>query len=167
MLNRAWSLEESSAFRIRSRRGRTARRRTTRPSGECELICLSPRSRAGAPPPPSLFMRAHPALHRSFSRMAANCVLSTFGLGVLGPLTFGLGLGDSMVSFRLFSHLDRPRSVSQSLTVMLVFLLLLARHLLHERVDRAPPCVPRHLWTRTRTASGMSRLPFPCPFRPA
>ena len=30
--------------------------------------------------------------------MAANCVLSTFGIGILGPGTFYLGLGDSMVS---------------------------------------------------------------------
>ncbi|KAL7414901.1 putative cytosine-purine permease [Mrakia frigida] len=35
--------------------------------------------------------------HNATVWMAANCVLSTFGLGVLGPGTFGLGLGDSML----------------------------------------------------------------------
>lgn len=28
--------------------------------------------------------------------LSANCVLPTFGVGILGPLTFGMGLGDSM-----------------------------------------------------------------------
>lgn len=28
--------------------------------------------------------------------LSANCVLPTFGTGILGPLTFGMGLGDSM-----------------------------------------------------------------------
>ncbi|CED82758.1 Purine-cytosine permease [Phaffia rhodozyma] len=29
--------------------------------------------------------------------LAANCVLSTFGIGILGPAIFGLGLGDSLL----------------------------------------------------------------------
>lgn len=28
--------------------------------------------------------------------LSANCVLPTFGTGILGPLVFGMGLGDSM-----------------------------------------------------------------------
>lgn len=28
--------------------------------------------------------------------LAANCVLPTFGVGILGPLVFGMNLGDSM-----------------------------------------------------------------------
>jgi purine-cytosine permease-like protein len=28
--------------------------------------------------------------------LAANCVLPTFALGLLGPVTFYMGLGDSM-----------------------------------------------------------------------
>lgn len=28
--------------------------------------------------------------------LSANCVLPTFGVGILGPLTFEMGLGDSM-----------------------------------------------------------------------
>jgi purine-cytosine permease-like protein len=32
-----------------------------------------------------------------FIWLAANCVLSTFGIGILGPALFFLGLGDSML----------------------------------------------------------------------
>ncbi|KAF7297718.1 Cytosine-purine permease [Mycena kentingensis (nom. inval.)] len=39
-----------------------------------------------------------------FIWMAANCVLSTFGIGVLGPALFFLGLGDSMLTI-LFTNL--------------------------------------------------------------
>ncbi|KAL7416247.1 permease for cytosine/purines, uracil, thiamine, allantoin-domain-containing protein [Mrakia frigida] len=38
----------------------------------------------------------HPS-HNASLWLAANCVLSTFGLGILGPGTFYLGLGDSML----------------------------------------------------------------------
>ncbi|WVN89838.1 uncharacterized protein L203_105068 [Cryptococcus depauperatus CBS 7841] len=38
-----------------------------------------------------------------FVWMACNCVLPTFGIGVLGPLLFGLGLGDSMLCIFFFN----------------------------------------------------------------
>ncbi|KAL1409851.1 hypothetical protein Q8F55_003850 [Vanrija albida] len=34
--------------------------------------------------------------------LSANCVLPTFGVGILGPLLFGLGLGDSLLTIAFF-----------------------------------------------------------------
>jgi NCS1 nucleoside transporter family len=34
--------------------------------------------------------------------LSANCVLPTFGVGILGPLTFGMHLGDSMLTIFFF-----------------------------------------------------------------
>ncbi|WVQ86056.1 hypothetical protein IAT38_008224 [Cryptococcus sp. DSM 104549] len=39
----------------------------------------------------------------TFIWLAANCVLPTFGVGALGPLIFGLGLGDSMLCIFFFN----------------------------------------------------------------
>ncbi|TYJ55249.1 hypothetical protein B9479_004079 [Cryptococcus floricola] len=39
----------------------------------------------------------------TFIWMSANMVLPTFGIGILGPLLFGLGLGDSMLAILFFN----------------------------------------------------------------
>ncbi|WWD20608.1 hypothetical protein CI109_105084 [Kwoniella shandongensis] len=41
--------------------------------------------------------------HNTFIWLACNCVLPTLGIGVLGPLLFELGLGDSMLSIVFFN----------------------------------------------------------------
>jgi hypothetical protein len=85
----------------------------------------------------------------TFVWLAANCVLSTFGIGILGPKLFGLGLGTSSARARAIWNPVRAGVLTLVLFPPLVPLIsrrLHACHLLHKRLYRHAPGLHGHLW---------------------